>query len=92
MQLIKSSSKEAGKKVNFTVTVKAPVEKITGIKVVDRGNTVYLGQKVQLEAIVEPANADPKEIKKIKFTLVDSTDSTQPLVQRVSFRQIRKAR
>lgn len=82
-----TATSTSGKKVNFTVTVKAPVEKITGIKVVDRGNTVYLGQKVQLEAIVEPANADPKEIKKIKFTLVDSTDrqyatvSTKGVVQ-----------
>ena len=69
-----TATSTSGKKVNFTVTVKAPVEKITGIRVVDRGNTVYLGQKVQLEAIVEPANADPKEIKKIKFALVNNDD------------------
>ena len=69
-----TATSTSGKKVNFTVTVKAPVEKIEGIRVVDRGNTVYLGQKVQLEAIVKPANADPKEIKKIKFALVSNDD------------------
>ncbi len=64
----------SGQKATFTVTVKAPVQEITGIKVVGRGNTVYLGQKVQLEADVLPKNADPKEIKKIKFALADTND------------------
>ena len=60
----------SGKKVTFKVTVKAPLDKITGITA-DR-QTIYAGQKVQLTAVTVPGVWD--EAKKIKFKLDPSSD------------------
>lgn len=66
----------SGKKVNFTVTVKAPVTKINDIVIEGRdaatAHKAYSGQKLPLKAIVADADkVDPKEVQKIKFS-VDS--------------------
>lgn len=58
----------SGKKATIKVTVKAPLQDITGIKAKDRDH-IYTGQKVQLVAVTKPDVCD--EASKIKFKLTD---------------------